>query len=224
MAISYEDFRRLAQEHRVLVRQYGRVQRRCTALIEAQAAQIRSLQAEIMRLRAAVIARDTALASERERHAELAATMPGLPRRKALARQVGVLMQRIETLMRERRRDVPQRALPDAAPEGARPKSVLCVGSDASSRSAAREMVERAGGRFLHHDEGEAADAEALEASLRAADLVICQTGCVSHNAIWRVRDHCRRTGKQCVLVGRPQALRFVRDALAETLAAGPDG
>jgi hypothetical protein len=51
----------------------------------------------------------------------------------------------------------------------------------------------------------------ALEASLRAADLVICQTGCVSHGAYWRVQDHCRRTGKPCVLVGEPQPIQFVR-------------
>ena len=50
-----------------------------------------------------------------------------------------------------------------------------------------------------------------LEASLQAADLVICQTGCVSHNAYWRIQDHCKRTGKQCVLVNQPRAMHFVR-------------
>ena len=49
-----------------------------------------------------------------------------------------------------------------------------------------------------------------LEASLAAADLVICQTGCLSHGAYWRVQDHCRRTGKQCVLVAQPDALEKV--------------
>ena len=52
---------------------------------------------------------------------------------------------------------------------------------------------------------------DALEASLRAADLVICQTGCLSHGAFWRVQDHCRRTGKACVLVEQPGAVRIVR-------------
>ncbi|MNE90567.1 hypothetical protein D3C80_1880960 [compost metagenome] len=47
-----------------------------------------------------------------------------------------------------------------------------------------------------------------LEASCAAADLVICQTGCLSHGAYWRVQDHCRRTGKTCVLV--EQAARIV--------------
>lgn len=53
-------------------------------------------------------------------------------------------------------------------------------------------------------------DAEALELSLRAADLVICQTGCLSHGAYWRMQDHCKRTGKTCVLVEQPNALRIV--------------
>ncbi|MFT3814669.1 MAG: DUF2325 domain-containing protein [Acidovorax sp.] len=56
-----------------------------------------------------------------------------------------------------------------------------------------------------------AADLGRLEHSLRAADLVICQTGCVGHGAFWRVQDHCKRTGKTCVLVEQPDALRIVR-------------
>lgn len=40
---------------------------------------------------------------------------------------------------------------------------------------------------------------------------MICQTGCASHGAFWRVEDHCKRTGKTCVLVEQPGALRIVR-------------
>ncbi len=54
-------------------------------------------------------------------------------------------------------------------------------------------------------------DTDLLERSLRAADLVICQSGCVSSGSFWRVEDHCKRTGKTCVLVEQPQALRIVR-------------
>lgn len=52
-------------------------------------------------------------------------------------------------------------------------------------------------GSFAHDIE---ADQAALESSLAAADMVICQTGCLSHNDYWRVQDHCKRTGKTCVL------------------------
>ena len=51
----------------------------------------------------------------------------------------------------------------------------------------------------------------ALAASLAAADLVICQTGCLSHGDYWRVQDHCKRTGKVCMLVDRPDGLQIVR-------------
>lgn len=51
---------------------------------------------------------------------------------------------------------------------------------------------------------GEAPDAEGLEADLREAELVICQTGCMSHGSYWLVEDHCRCTGKPCVMIGQP--------------------
>ena len=43
-----------------------------------------------------------------------------------------------------------------------------------------------------------------LEASLQAAELVICQTGCLSHGAYWRDDGHCRRTGSACLLPTTP--------------------
>lgn len=55
------------------------------------------------------------------------------------------------------------------------------------------------------------AEADAFEAGLRAADLVICQTGCLTHGAFWRVQDHCKRTGKPCVVAEQPDAVRIVR-------------
>ncbi|QYG03732.1 MULTISPECIES: DUF2325 domain-containing protein [Massilia] len=50
-----------------------------------------------------------------------------------------------------------------------------------------------------------------LEASLEAADLVICQTGCLSHGDYWRVQDHCKRSGKVCMLVDQPDRVHIVR-------------
>ena len=123
MSRTSREFERLADEHRVLIGQYGRVQTRCSQLVKAQAIEIAALSARAMRLQAAVIVRDSALAWARE------------DRDGYLAR---------------------------------------------------------------------------LEASLVAADLVICQTGCLSHGAYWRVQDHCRRTGKACVLVEQPDAVRTV--------------
>ena len=175
------------EENAVLLRAYARAQERCSRLLAEQAAQI-------VRLRAALIVRDSALAMVRE---ALAAPATGVS-----------LPKRLQNLLLPARRRAPRSPLPEA---DLREKAVLCVGRAEEASAMARQLVEIAGGRFLHHDGQDDVDAAALEASLRAADLVICQTGCMSHGAYWRVQDHCRRTGKPCVLVGQEQPIRFVR-------------
>lgn len=215
-------------EHHALLAQYGRVQARCSAQLGAQARQIERLQAEALRLRAALVARETALAWTREDLRALEAAVPGLPRRQALARQVEALVQRVQQLMRERL-GRPWRAAANAqvgraaggSPGGA---SVLCLARDASGALLAQCVV---GDAAPDHPERLApGEAEArLEASLVAADLVICQTGCLSHGAYWRVQDHCRRTGKPCVLVDQPpQALRFMPGARQPSPACAAEG
>ena len=109
-------------EYVALCREYAAVQERCSREMAQQRREIERLQAQAMRLRAAVIVRDTALALAREEHARLMARL-------------------------------------------------------ASER-----------------------DTVAL-----AADLVICQTGCLGHGDYWREQDHCRRTGLGCVLVDAPK-------------------
>ncbi|AQR71896.1 hypothetical protein BZG29_11200 [Janthinobacterium sp. LM6] len=220
----------IAHEHRVLMGEYGRAQARCSAQLAAQAARIAQLESELMRARVQVVIRDTRLALARDELAELAASVPGLPTRVRLARRVEWLGERVQDLMRELLR-LQWLPAPSAVPVSAlqadvREKAVLYVsnysslelGQDAGGANVAQQAIEQAGGRFLHHAGGDdgADDAAALEAGLVAADLVICQTGCVSHDAYWRVHDHCKRTGKQCVLVDQPQAMHFVRkEALA---------
>ena len=221
----------IAHEHRVLMGEYGRAQARCSAQLAAQATRIGQLESALMRARAQVVIRDTRLALAREDLAALAASVPGLPTRARLARKVEWLSERVQDLMRELLR-LQWLPAPSAVPLPAlqadvREKAVLYVGSyltrdagqAADGAHMAQQAVEQAGGRFLHHagGDGGADDAAALEADLVAADLVICQTGCVSHDAYWRVHDHCKRTGKQCVLVDQPQAMHFVRkEALAD--------
>jgi len=210
----------IAHEHRVLMGEYGRAQARCSAQLAAQAARIAQLESELMRARAQVVIRDTQLALARDDLAELAASVPGLPTRARLARKVEWLGERVQDLMRELLR-LQWLPVPGLQAD-VREKAVLYVGSyltqAADGALMAQQAVEQAGGRFLHHTGGDdgADDVATLEAGLVAADLVICQTGCVSHDAYWRVHDHCKRTGKQCVLVDQPQAMHFVRkEALA---------
>jgi hypothetical protein len=94
-------------------------------------------------------------------------------------------------------------------------QAVLCVGGRTASVPVYRRLIESHGARFLHHDGGEEQSPGQLESTLAAADLVICQAGCVSHNAYWRVKDHCKRTGKRCVFVDTPSASSLQR-ALAD--------
>jgi Uncharacterized protein conserved in bacteria (DUF2325) len=110
----------------------------------------------------------------------------------------------------------PAEAAPESPPLGDR--AVLCVGGRPASVPLYRHIVERNGGRFLHHDGGEEHGAQRLDATLSAADVVICQTGCISHHAYWRVKDHCKRHGKRCVFVENPGSASLKR-ALAELQA-----
>ena len=99
-------------------------------------------------------------------------------------------------------------------------RAVLCVGGRPASVPLYRHIVERNGGRFLHHDGGEQESVARLESTLSAADLVICQTGCISHDAYWRVKHHCKRTGKRCVFVDNPGGASLKR--ALEQLQGGP--
>lgn len=189
MQYARHDFDKLAREHHALMRDYGRVQARCSEQMHAQAQEIERLEAQAIRMRAEVILRDTALAWEREERASLEASIPGLPKRIALARRVETLLARIQVLMRERL-------------QWERP------------RSAVQDDVDMPVPQPRHHMQSQVA--AALEASLRAADLVICQTGCLSHGDYWRVQDYCKRTSKTCVLVGEGEALDMMQARRAE--------
>lgn len=52
----------LPQEHAILCRVYGAAQQRCSQVMAEQQADIERLEGEVLRLRAAVMVRDTALA------------------------------------------------------------------------------------------------------------------------------------------------------------------
>lgn len=154
MHLAAQELPPVMDEYQALMRHFGQTQTRCDALLRSQAAEIAHLQGQAMRLRAAVIVRDTALAWERSLRMHW-------------------------------------------------------------QSSQARVASEAEAGQGAPAD-----DRVALEGSLAAADLVICQTGCLSHGAYWRVQDHCRRTGKTCVLVEQSAAAHiagFLAPAPSET-------
>jgi hypothetical protein len=203
------------------------------------AVQVERVQTQAMRFRAEAIGRDTAMAALRDELQMLEAQVPGLKSRAELSRQAAAQAERITDLERalmraqlevDRDRRRADEALADKAPpsdDTAPPllalappptlgdRAVLCVGGRPASVPLYRHIVERSGGRFLHHDGGEEQSAQRLDATLSAADLVICQTGCISHDAYWRVKDYCKRHGKPCVFVENPGSASLKR-ALVE--------
>ena len=98
-------------------------------------------------------------------------------------------------------------------------KCVLCVGGRTGAIDAYRQRVEHYGGHFIHHDGGVEESLHRIDGALSGADLVICQAGCISHNAYWRIKDQCKRTGKPCRFVrnaGLSSFERVISDACAE--------
>lgn len=172
----------LSQEFLALCRQLGEAQTRCSEVVAEQAAELERLQREVVRLRAAVIVRDTQLEQARAALEDARqAQPPGQARRKDMARHIHMLAERVVSLSRECLRWRLQVTVQDVSEPAAPPQDQAAV-------PAAHPMP-------AHQPP------HALDESLAAADLVICQTGCISHDDYWRVQDHCRRTGKPCILV-----------------------
>jgi hypothetical protein len=182
----------LSQEFLALCRQLGEAQTRCSAAMAEQSAELQQLRSEVVRLRAAVIVRDTRLDQARAALEEARqAQPPGLPRRKEMARHTRALADRVAALSRECLRWRLQAAVSTASAVAPPPGA---LGTDVATTPAARSHTATPAQGLPQHD---------LDESLAAADLVICQTGCISHDEYWRVQDHCRRTGKPCILVDR---------------------
>ncbi len=99
-------------------------------------------------------------------------------------------------------------------------RNVLCVGGRPGLVETYRRLVERLGGRFAHHDGGLEDNPRVLDGVLSAADAVICQAGCISHGAYWKLKDHCKRKGKPCVYLKGAGVSSFVR-GISE-VAEGP--
>lgn len=79
-------------------------------------------------------------------------------------------------------------------------RCVLCVGGRTALVSQYRILAERLGIRLIHHDGGQEEALSRLPDMVNSADAVICPTDCVSHNAYYQLKRHCKRTGKPCVL------------------------
>ena len=188
-------FNELAQENSVLGRELGKVQERITRVMAQKAADMERLQKQVDQM------------AQRQQELEI---------------QNGDLQLRLAV---EERAVAEPAALQDvqAVVVQLHQKVVLCVGGRSGNTANYRDVVERVGGKFAHHDGGVEDNASVLDDNLAAADLVICQTGCISHNAYWRVKDFCKRTGKRCVFVENPSASSLVRRLQSLSKPSAPD-
>lgn len=94
-------------------------------------------------------------------------------------------------------------------------RCVLCIGGRTGLVDGYRRMVETRGGRFLHHDGGQEESLHRLDAIVAGADAVVCQSGCVSHAAYYRLKEACKKLGKPCVFVQSPGVGSFARGLAA---------
>ena len=225
--VDMEKHQALLLENARLGRDLLKLQERCHALAQEKASAMREHDTALMGLRAIVIGKDTEIGQARAELAALRASIPELDTRKRLANRLAQLESREQELRAQlaasRERAAPD-PLPDALPAPAvrapaapppslNRQSILCVSGRSGNVPIYRSIVERAGARFAHHDGGLEDGSGQLDANLAAADLVICQTGCISHGAYWRVKDYCKRTGTRCLFVDNPSV-----SALARTL------
>ena len=234
--IDVTKFNELIKENGVLGRELGRAQERFTRVVAEKAAEIEHLHTQLVQQRAIVISKDSRIAFLLQDSEALKASLPDFENTSRLRKKVDLLTARqaeLETQNAELRKQLSedQRSLSlrelEAQPAAAerhndtpgespiifplKKKTILCVGGRNGNVANYRDVIEKAGGNFAHHDGGLEDNQGALDSVLAAADLVICQTGCISHNAYWRVKDFCKRTGKQCVFVENPSTSSLTR-------------
>jgi hypothetical protein len=236
----------LHDENAILGRELANAQARCQQQALQFSARLEEQQALVLRLRADLVQSQTRQMQLQEQLAQFQAGSPELPARLALSQQNRQLQDDLQALQRQlqqarqeaqaqRERAEALQTRMDGTPvsagaEATAPASrldhraVLCVGGRTASVPIYRQVIEHRGARFLHHDGGTEDNSSQLDATLAAADLVICQSGCISHNAYWRVKDHCKRTGKPCVFVETPSRAaleRALEDIAAVSAPAG---
>lgn len=228
--VDLQRHKELIAEHQALSSEYAQAQERITQWRQEQAQAQADWERERLQLRAAKLGLQTQLDQARDQLTRWMAASPELPERLALQQRLAEQTERAQALQRELNRLQQAQALPAvvlassaavaAPPEASAQQQleqrvVLCVGGRSSTVPLYRRAVEDRGAQFLHHDGGAEHKPAQLEPQLAAADLVICQTGCVSHDAYWRVKDHCKRHNKRCVFVDTPSRSAFER-ALAQ--------
>ena len=222
-------FNATVAENARLAHDLATAQQRAAALLADKSADAERHATQLMQLRAQLVGKDSMIDSLRNELEQLRGAMPGLETRARLAERLARMDER-ERALRQQIAELKTEALRAAEPPAPiqqptrqvvehvmkmpprlSDRAVLCVGGRSGNVATYRELIEREGAQFAHHDGGLEDNANRLDASLAAADLVICQTGCISHSAYWRVKDYCKRTGTRCVFIDNPSISSLAR-------------
>lgn len=233
-------FNALVEENAVLGRELARVQERSNRLMQEKVQEIAKLEKILLQLRAENIGKESVIFYLNSDIYTLKASVPDFESRHRLQQKVNAMASRqteLENQLREfkqklaavqkstveldqkenavelvpSKNDLVEPKKPRTITLHLEQRNVLCVGGRSGNVASYRDLIERVGGRFAHHDGGLEDKQNLLDHSLAAADLVICQTACISHNAYWRVKEFCKRTGKRCVFVENPSVTSLAR-------------
>ena len=193
----------LRREKTVHAEQYAKSQAEVRTVLVDRDSRIACLEAQLEDLRQRIPDLKQRQALELELHDAKIRQASLIAQRRQQEREIVRLRERVHALQAEF--PVATRPLPEphageewGSLDG---KCVLCVGGPTRAVDGYRKVVEGQGGRFLHHDGGVEESLQRVDGALTAADIVICQAGCISHNAYWRVKETCKRTGKPCVFL-----------------------
>lgn len=224
--VDLQAFNALGYENTTLLRELGRIQKRMSDFVQEKTALIDSLNDELIKRAQEVI-------RLKEQLRELEMSNRRLSGANLLAQENEVLKQEVQRLSAkneaqafelgaqrksaaesyrktESLRPEELSTVMDATASQPRTpvelteKTVFLVGGRLGSLHEYRSTIESSGARFMFHDGGLEQSLRTLDSGLQAADYVICQTGCISHASYWRVKDFCKRTGKQCIYIETP--------------------
>jgi hypothetical protein len=229
----------LKAENLLFKQQLEKARQENEALRQEKSTETQALGQRIIDLRAELAGRDATIANQAGQLDLLRNSLPNLKDRQSLLRRASDAEARCTALtaeaerheteiwhLRQRMRHAEETinqllaedggdealiAAGTSAPDKLAGKCVLCVGGRTGAVDAYRQVVEQSGGRFMHHDGGLEESLHRIDSALSAADVVICQAGCISHNAYWRVKEQCRRTGKPCLFVRNSGVSSFGR-------------
>ncbi|MCH9675405.1 MAG: DUF2325 domain-containing protein [Gammaproteobacteria bacterium] len=91
-------------------------------------------------------------------------------------------------------------------------RCILYVGGRSRQSPHFRKLVERQHGQFIYHDGGQSDGRSRLTELLLQADVVFCPLDCVGHDAVNRVKKHCK---------SHAAAMRFLPNSSLTAFARG---